>query len=82
MRTALLLNAGMLVGCVGAAWIVLPATGILGAGICWTASQTAGAAWAIARWRRIVNGGRPVQSAIAEATAADVLPVVVEGADH
>jgi O-antigen/teichoic acid export membrane protein len=81
MRMALLLNGGMLVGCVGAAWFVLPGTGIIGAGICWLAAQTVGALWAVASWRRIVGPGVPIDPTRAEDAANDVLTVAVE-ADH
>ncbi len=82
ITTALTLNTAMLVGTIVGTWIVLPHIGILGAGLCWLVSQCLGAAWAIASWRRIVDGGGPVRRAAADAAAADVLPAAVESADH
>ena len=55
MGLALLLNGGMLVLCVVASWFVLPYTGIVGAGVCWLASQTIGAAGVIAFWSRLTG---------------------------
>jgi len=82
MHMALLLNASMLVGCVVSAWIVLPSTGIIGAGVCWLLSQTVGAMWVIANWRRIVGGAKAAVADVPQAVAADVLPAVVEGVDR
>jgi O-antigen/teichoic acid export membrane protein len=82
MRTALLLNGGMLVACVGAAWLVLPVTGIMGVGLCWLASQSVGALWAVLSWRRIVGHDCTVDSVRAGDVAADVMPVAAQIADH
>ncbi|MDT5080773.1 MAG: hypothetical protein QOJ80_5410 [Mycobacterium sp.] len=82
MRTALLLNGAMLVACVGAAWFVLPLTGIVGAGTCWLASQSVGAAWVLVSWRRIVGSAGTVDATDAKDVVADVLPAAVQTADH
>jgi O-antigen/teichoic acid export membrane protein len=82
MQEALLLNGGMLVTCVAAAWIVLPATGIVGVGLCWLASQALGAAWVIARWRGIFGGAAVLDPDDAEKAAADVVPAAVQAAEH
>jgi O-antigen/teichoic acid export membrane protein len=80
MRTALLLNAGMLVGCICGAWVVLPVTGIAAAGLCWLVSQSLGALWVICSWRRIVGGTHPIENATA--VAIDVVPVAAQSADR
>lgn len=80
--TALTLNAAMLVASVMGSWILLPHIGILGVGLAWLVSQSLGAIWVVGSWRRILGGGEPASRAAAEAAAADVLPVVIEGADH
>lgn len=82
MRTALLLNASILVTGVGAAWIVLPVTGIMGAGLCWLVSQGLGALWAVVSWRRIVGPDVTVDAAAAGEVAADVGPVTAQVVDH
>jgi O-antigen/teichoic acid export membrane protein len=83
LQLALALNGGMLVLCVVASWIVLPATGIVGVGICWLASQSIGALWVLAYWRRLISGGAAhITPEDARIAAADVLPVAVESADH
>jgi len=81
MWMALLLNGGMLVACVGAAWVVLPVTGIVGAGLCWLATQSVGALWVVASWGRIVGHDRTADSKSGD-LAADVLPVAAQSADH
>lgn len=81
MYAALALNGGMLVMCLAATYVVLPATGIVGAGWCWLGSQTLGALACAAYWRRIV--GRSTADAVAaEAAMADSFPVLAEGADR
>jgi hypothetical protein len=79
---ALLLNGGMLVACVGAAWFVLPVAGIMGAGLCWLVSQTVGALWVVISWGRIVGRDGAVDPHQAVDVAVDVLPVVAQSADH
>jgi O-antigen/teichoic acid export membrane protein len=82
MPAALALNGGMLIACVGAAWFVLPLTGIAGAGLCWIASQAVGALWVLARWRRIVDSSRPAAPHDGDFAAADASVLSVEGGDH
>lgn len=82
MKLALALNGGMLVACVVASWIAVPVTGIVGVGIFWLASQGIGALWVIAYWRRMFGAGQNVIRGEARKVAVDVVPVVVEGADH
>jgi O-antigen/teichoic acid export membrane protein len=78
MGLALLLNGGMLVLCIVAAWIVLPYTGIVGAGLCWLASQTIGAIGAVAFWGKLT--GPAPEEALTEEIAEDVLPVAIRSA--
>ncbi|WP_141562643.1 lipopolysaccharide biosynthesis protein [Mycobacterium neglectum] len=80
--TALMLNGGMLAGCVIGAWIVLPSMGIIGVGVCWLVSQLAGAAWVIARWRNVFGGTAPTDGDVAERTMEDIVPVAIQAADH
>lgn len=82
IRLALALNAGMLVGCLAGAWLVLPRLGILGAGVAWIASQAVGAAWVVARWRSIVPPETPVDHPAAESAMTDIIPLAVEGVDR
>jgi O-antigen/teichoic acid export membrane protein len=78
MGLALLLNGGMLVGCVVATWFVLPYTGIAGAGVCWLVSQVIGAVAVIAFWGRIT--GRVITESPSEEIVEDVLPVAARSA--
>ncbi|MBB5163306.1 lipopolysaccharide biosynthesis protein [Mycobacterium sp. AZCC_0083] len=82
MRMALLLNGGMLVACVGAAWLLLPTTGIVGAGVCWLAAQSVGALWVLVSWRRIVGYDGIIDPGLSGDVAGDVLPVAAQNADH
>ena len=82
MYLALLLNGGMLVGCVIGAWLLLPSMGIIGVGVCWTVSQTVGAAWVIVRRRNIFGGSAPAMRQSAEPAVDDVLPVAIQAADR
>jgi O-antigen/teichoic acid export membrane protein len=78
MGLALLLNGGMLVACLVAAWFVLPYAGIVGAGMCWLASQTVGAVVVLALWGRLVGPG--TAAVPSEPIVEDVLPVAVRSA--
>jgi hypothetical protein len=42
-----------------ASWWLLPRLGIIAVGICWLASQTGGAVWVLASWRRICDAAVP-----------------------
>jgi hypothetical protein len=76
------LNGGMLVACVGAAWLLLPTTGIVGAGVCWLAAQSVGALWVLVSWRRIVGYDGIIDPGLSGDVAGDVLPVAAQNADH
>ncbi|WP_418004905.1 lipopolysaccharide biosynthesis protein [Mycobacterium sp. PDNC021] len=78
VRIALLLNAGMLIGCLTAAWFATPVLGILGAGVAWLLSQSMGAVWVLARWRRIVGVNAPSDGTAAGRAGAEALPLTVE----
>jgi len=79
MRMALLLNAGMLIGCLAGAWMALPVMGILGAGLAWTLSQTVGSLWVLLHWRKILHPVGYIHRFAVETVTADVVPLVAEG---
>lgn len=78
MGLALLLNGGMLLGCIVGTWFVLPIAGIAGAGWCWLVSQTIGALCVMAFWRRLID--RDVSENPSDPIVEDVLPVAVRSA--
>lgn len=79
MRTALILNTAMLIGCLVGTWLILPTAGIIGAGLAWTLSQSAGAAWVLARWRPILHSRGQLDPSMASAVGADVVAAAAEG---
>ncbi|QYL21189.1 lipopolysaccharide biosynthesis protein [Mycolicibacterium diernhoferi] len=79
VRSALVLNVGVLIGSVVGAWYALPVLGIVGAGLAWTLSQALGAIWVLVRWKAILGGGVTPDLPAALAVCEDVAPVTAEG---
>lgn len=76
LTQALRLNGSMLVLCLVGSWLLMPSGGIVAVGACWLGSQTLGAVWVIARWRRIAA------TALPPAAAADEVSVAVTVTDR
>lgn len=79
MSWALMLNAGMLAGCLVGAWLLVPTMGILGAGAAWILTQTIGAGWVLARWQTIMNRTDTLDESAAAAVSSDVAALTTEG---
>ncbi|MGJ6126756.1 polysaccharide biosynthesis C-terminal domain-containing protein [Mycolicibacterium sp. Y3] len=79
IRTAMLLNAGMLLGCLGVAWFIAPLWGIEGVGAAWIISQLAGAIWVVLCWKRISDPATVVDEQAAFLAVADTAALGADG---
>ena len=82
MGAALGLNASMAIACVAGAWLLVPITGIVGAGICWIASQALGAVWVAIRWRNIIGASTPIDAVASDVVAAETLVLGAQRAER